>query len=165
MFESIKEEVASTEGLSDYAAVGNLWTALIKIANKMAGKDEKTRIRALIDRIPRDSMRELLHRSSVDTLLNLDPPLETLMVSPHERLATRRAAREIRIVKSTRESDPRSAMISLVSILKRIRNKRVHGFKARGVSRDREILGAARPLILGLCHLGLEIIDPSKKPC
>jgi hypothetical protein len=51
------------------------------------------------------------------------------------------------------------AMVSLGDVLRRIRNKRAHGFKCRGVERDGVILGAARGLLVALCEETLALSE------
>jgi hypothetical protein len=63
-----------------------------------------------------------------------------------------------------RDKNPAQGVVSLGKILKRIRDKRAHGFKARGASRDAAILGAARPLLLRLCEFSMDVIQPNTKP-
>ena len=58
-----------------------------------------------------------------------------------------------------RTEDPQKAVSALGAILKRIRNKRVHGFKTRFGLRDSEILGAVVPLLRRLCELSLRVVE------
>jgi hypothetical protein len=75
-------EASATE--SDYAAVNTLWLALLKLANTQTGSNKKGRMVALVRYIPVDEARAIVNHPAVDTLLNLDPPLETIL-SQHEQ--------------------------------------------------------------------------------
>jgi hypothetical protein len=158
----IREDIKVSEQLSDYDAFDILWKALVKVANEMEGKTEFKRMKALIKRIPDEDIMELLTHPAINILLTLDPPIETTLVNKNERLETAEASREAKIIKNLRKSNPREALKSLGSMLKRIRNKVFHGFKSRGNARNKKILGAARPLLLKLCHLGVEVINISE---
>lgn len=155
---SICKQIESSESQNDYSAVNTLWLALLRMANLMPENTEHERIVTLVDKIQVDSIRDLLHDPGVDRLLALDPPIETILTSPHERLELEAAAEELNEIRSFRDSDPHQALVSLGSVLKRIRNKREHGFKSPNGSRDLEILGAARSVLLRLAWLAIESV-------
>jgi len=157
--EDILQDVSASEGLSDYEAVEVLWVALIKAANLMPGSSEHQRMLILVERMPVQRIKSLLKHPGVDVLLELDPPLETVLADPHERLYAKETKAALAKIKESREKASQEALLALGEILKRIRNKRAHGFKTRKGPRDMEILGAARPLLFGLCQLALEVID------
>ena len=136
----------------DYDAVEQFWNLLVRAADSRTEKDEYARVKGLVSSLPRNTFDTWLAQKQVDDLLSLTPPLETMLASKHERLQPAEAAREIQLIRDHRESDPLAAGIALLGILKRIRNKRVHGFKYPGSQRDSEILSAARGLLENLCR-------------
>jgi len=152
MKNSAISDIKAAAQLSDYEAVEVLWVALVKLANQFRGADEHKRMLALLDTVPQDRIQATLRNPGVDALLSLNPPLETILVDPHERLNGPQTAVALQHVRDLRDRDPKAAMIELSHILKRIRNKRVHGFKTRDGSRDTEILGAARNILKELCE-------------
>lgn len=155
--EDIWADLQAVMQLSDYEAVEVLWVALVKAANRMRGPSEHRRMLALVSRMSVDEISKLLSRKEVDALINLDPPLETALADPHERLYAVETKEALEVIQASREKDQMRALQSLGEILKRIRNKRAHGFKARKGPRDAEILGAARPLLADLCRLALAV--------
>jgi hypothetical protein len=146
------KEINRTFGLPSYEAFDFAWIAVIKIANMLPGSKEHVRLLELGERLSDDAIRYILHREEVDTLLELKPPLETILSFSHERLDAERTRRELEQVRLCRDSNPRVALRNLVEVLKRIRNRRAHGFKTPEGPRDDEILGAAVWLVrlLGL---------------
>jgi hypothetical protein len=155
----IRTDLKAAERLSDYEAAEVLWVALVKAATRMSGGSEHGRMLELVSRMPVARVREVLHLPGVESLLNLDPPIETVLSDPHERLYPEDTRRAIDRIGEQRDSNPAEALVSLGEILKRIRNKRAHGFKTRRGPRDREILGAARQILLRLCELAVEVVD------
>jgi hypothetical protein len=149
---NLLREVSAIDSQSDYVAVELLWNALVKAAHAKNKRDEFERLLLLIGDLQPAQVAALMQHHSVDTLLNLHPPLETVLADPNERLYTRRAADELATIRAARDADPNKAAAALLSVLKRIRNKRMHGFKTPDGPRDAEILGAARPLLRVLCH-------------
>jgi hypothetical protein len=148
--------------LSDYEAVEVLWSSLLKAANHFGQKAEYARMVALVKQMPLQDLRDLLHHSAVEDLLRLDPPLETMLADRHERLEGKAAASEIARIKQFRDKDPAYAVAALGSMLTRIRNKRVHGFKTRKGERDGIILHAARLLLFRLGELAIGAIKDRK---
>lgn len=157
--DDILQDLSASEGVSDYEAVEVLWVALVKSANLMPGKSEHQRMLALVERMPVQGIKLLLDHPAVDARLNLDPPLETVLADAHERLYEEETKAALTKIRDSRGKEPKEALFALGEILKRIRNKRVHGFKIRKGPRDIQILGATRPLLFGLCQLALEAID------
>ena len=155
---SIEEEIQSAESMADYEAVDVLWVALLKLANRMRGTNEHRRMLALVGAFEVEIVRSILGLRAVDNLLDLDPPLETVLTDPHERLEKAAAERSLKTVRQYRTTDPPAALLAMGEILKRIRNKRAHGFKTRNGPRDREILGAARSILTALCRAALEAV-------
>ena len=132
-----------TFGLPVYEAFDVAWISVIKIANLLPGSSEHARLQELLNRLPEESIRYVLQEEQVDTLLNLEPPLESILSSRHERLNAERTAEELAIVRRERENNPKLALHKLADVLKRIRNRRAHGFKTPEGARDNEILGSA----------------------
>ena len=157
--DDISTDLKVAEQLSDYEAVEVLWVALVKAANRMLGASEHQRMIGLVGRMPAASIKEVLHHPAVESLLSLDPPLETVLVDPSERLYPEDTKKALDQIRSQRDKNGTQALLGLGEILKRIRNKRAHGFKTRSGPRDREILGAARPILLRLCELAVEVVD------
>ena len=154
-----RAELARSQTLSDYEAVDVAWVAMIKAANTRPEPNEHRRLLALLDQVGEDQVRAVLRQPGVDVLLNLQPPLETVLTSPHERLDMDRTAKEIDSVRQSREQDPSSAARSLAEILKRIRNRRAHGFKTPYAPRDQEILGAAASILRAMAQAGIDAAD------
>jgi hypothetical protein len=150
---NLQQEVSATDNQTDYVAVELLWNALVKAALSKNSRKEFVRLRLLVGDLQPAQVAAWVQNPSVDTLLNLQPPLETVLADPQERLDSQKAADELAIIRATRAGEPNKAADALLSMLKRIRNKRIHGFKTPDGSRDAEILGAARPLLRMLCHL------------
>jgi hypothetical protein len=141
--DSAIKELNRTFGLPVYEAFDVAWIAVLKIANLLPGRKEQDRLLNLLDRIPQDTLRHVLRRQEVDTLLNLQPPLETILSSRHERLDAERTGQELAMVRNHRNDDPKTAIRNLAEVLKRIRNRRAHAFKTPEGPRDNEILGSA----------------------
>ena len=157
-FDDPHSDIEAAASESDYAAVNTLWLALLKLANLESGQKEHTRISALLDRIPEDAIRAIVDSPAVDSLLKLHPPLETVVSHPHERLETAEVKAALEKVRVSRSSAPREAMTALGIVLKKIRNKREHGFKTRLGLRDSEILGPARQLLDNLCRAAVNAV-------
>jgi ABC-type branched-subunit amino acid transport system ATPase component len=82
----------------------------------------------------------LFRQFQVDTLADLYPPLESVLTSQYERNDESRVQRTTEAIKASRVSDPEAALLNLGFLLKRVRDKREHRFKARHRQRDLEIL-------------------------
>ncbi|MGQ0670853.1 MAG: hypothetical protein ACT4PO_14500 [Actinomycetota bacterium] len=153
---SIEAEVRAAADMAAYEAVDVLWLALLKLANRFSGTKEHHRMLALVDTITVEEIQAVLRLPAVDSLLNLRPPLETILSDPHEQLEEDAAKKSLDTLRRCRDADPRSALLALGGILKRIRNRRAHGFKSRSGPRDSEILGAARSVLAALCSAALD---------
>jgi hypothetical protein len=156
--ESIWLDVHESSELSDYEAVEVLWVALIKISNLFEGNSEHKRIINLIGKLPFKAYSSILNTPEVDELLHIQPPLETILTNPHERLNKEEVQKVIEFIKNRRDSEAYESIIKLGDILKKIRNKRAHGFKTRNGPRDKEILGAARAILKKICEISLEYL-------
>jgi hypothetical protein len=149
---AILQEVAAASEQNPYEAVDVLWVALVKAANTMQGANEHRRMLALAEAMSIEDVRRVLQLPAVDDLLDLDPPLESVLTDPHERLASEATQTAIDTVRTKRQVQPREALTALAEMLKRIRNKRAHGFKTRNGPRDEQILSAAKPILLAFCR-------------
>src|SRR5262249_23238371 len=152
----IAADLAAALHLPEYDAVDALWVALTKLANLIPGRNEHVRMVTLVHEMPIELVQQVMDDAAVDVLLDLDPPLESVLTDPYERLDAERTVRELATVRARRRSEPREACVTLGEILKRIRNRRAHGFKSRRGPRDAEILGAARRLLGVMCRGALE---------
>ena len=155
--ERILSEIVSTQSLPDYEAVDVLWGLLIKAANLVDGADERQRTLSLFDRIPEEDVKRLLKDASVDSLVFMDPPLETLLTGSGEKPDEDSPMRMIGKLRSSRDSDPRDALINLGEVLKRIRDKYANGFKTG--QPDKEILSSARKVFYLLCITSISKLD------
>jgi len=149
---ALRDEVEHAAKSRDYDAVEQFWNLLVRAADPRKEKEEFGRVNALVATLSGDTIKAWLSKKEVDDLLSLQPPLETMLASHHERLQPDDVACEMGTIRQHRASDPFAACAALLSILKRIRNKRVHGFKYPGSQRDSEILLAARVLLESVCR-------------
>lgn len=156
MLKDAKDDVEASKKLPDYEAVEVLWVALVKLANLMPGGNEHKRMCILVDRIPIQCVGAIVRSQAVSGLLDLDPSLETHQSSSYERLNAIATAETLQSIKNLRDTNPREALLALGELLKRIRNKRSHGFKTRKGPRDAIILTAAREILLALCEAAVE---------
>jgi len=127
---NLAEELAIADQQSDYIAVELLWNVLVKAAHSHNDCKEYKRIQSLVEGIEKGEATYLMNHVAIDTLLKLEPPLETILVDSNEQLNTKQTAEELRAIEANRFTNPRKALDALVFVLKRIRNKRVHGFKS-----------------------------------
>ncbi len=158
--EGVKAELARSYGLSPYEAIDAAWLSLLKAANLCPGGDEIERMAALLQRMPLDGIRPILLCAAVDALLNLNPPLESLLTVPHEEIDPARTARQLDVVRAQRETAPHEALTKLVRVLRRVRNRRMHGFKTPDGPRDQEILTAATDILQQLGTVAVDTIKP-----
>jgi hypothetical protein len=154
--DDVRSDLLAAGTETDYTAVNTLWLALLKLANLEDGKSELARMLTLVGRIREDSVQSIVSDSAVDALLNLDPPLETVVSHSMERLDSANVNAALNKVRTERTETPREALKQLGFVLKTIRNKREHGFKTRVGPRDSEILRPARHLLAKLCEAALE---------
>lgn len=149
---NLLRDVLDTDSQSDYVAVELLWNALVKAAHSKRKRNEFERLLLLIGDLQPVQVTALMQHPSVNALLNLHPPLETVLADPNERLHMQESAHDLVTIRTARVMEPRKAAVALLNVLKHIRNKRIHGFKTPDGPRDAEILGAARPLLRELCR-------------
>lgn len=152
-------EMKGSQALNDYEAVDILWVCLLKLANLCSGNNEHERVLSLVDKLQIEQIAELMNSASVEDLLRLDPPLKTVLANPYERLAAEDTAAALERVRRLREGDPRGALHAFGDILKRIRNKRAHGFKSAKGPRDQQILYAARTFLAAFCAAGIRAME------
>ena len=148
----IVEDMIKATMLSDYEAVDVFWVALIKFSNLLPDSIEHKRMLNLLNQLSIESLNYIVSDLSVDELLKLEPPLETVLVNPNERLCSEKTKQAISNFYACRENKPIEAVLSLGEILKRIRNKRAHGFKTRSGPRDQVILKATRSILKRMCE-------------
>ena len=111
--QNILEEIAAASEQHPYEAVDVLWVALVKIANSFPGSNEHRRMLAMVESMPSEAVQSVLDSPAIDKLLNLDPPLETVLVDQHERLQPDATEMAIETIRSKRNEDPKAAVIAL----------------------------------------------------
>jgi hypothetical protein len=84
--------------------------------------------------------------------------LESILSATHERLDKDRTARELETVRAKREADPKEALLSLANVLKRVRNRRAHGFKTPDGPHDGEILAASADVLQNLGEIAVSAL-------
>jgi len=117
---------------------------------------------ALVRQLPEAEVRAIVDLPDIDVLLNLDPPLGTIL-SPHERSDVESIRRSVEAVGIERTANPVEALLNMGWLLKQIRDKREHGFKTRFGPRDAEILRAARNVLEALCQRSLASATPKDR--
>ena len=152
---SLKEidaEIHIASQLRPYESVSELWVCLVKISNLLpSAGQEHEQVCSLVRGFDRKLASQLLGNNALDLLLDLDPPLETVLAHCRERLDGK-ADHEIKRVKSRRQTDPKGALLTVIEILNRIRDKKMHGFKTPKGRRDQVILESAASLLHDLCR-------------
>jgi len=154
--ESALSDLERAKSLNPYEAVDVAWVAVIKIANLLPGDSEHHRLKQLLEKLPDNQIKILLKNHAVEELLNLDPPLESLVYHKYERINFERTKNELEIVKLERERNPKVALEKLAHVLKRIRNRRAHGFKTPDGPRDQQILSATVQILQELGQIAVE---------
>ena len=152
--EATLTEIISTQSLPDHEAADVLWTTLTKVVNitKQDGESipehDLQELESLIEKFSEDEIKRLLKDQSVDSLVFLDPPLETVLTSGNvDEVSTMRA---IGTLRSSRDSDPKEALINLVRVLEVICTL---GLKESPVPFDKGILTLTRKILYLLCIL------------
>jgi hypothetical protein len=159
---AIAREAADARMLRPYGAVNGLWVCVVKLANLMPRiAEEHEQIASLLRGFSREEALMIVSDRGVDDLLNLQPPLETVLAENSEKLYPLPAARQLERIRNRRTSDPRAALMALFEILQRIRNKREHGFKTPEGPRDDQILGAAALVLNRLVTMALARVRPA----
>ena len=149
-------EIISTQSLPDYEAADVLWTTLTRVVNitkqdgKNIPKQDLQELESLIEKFSEDEMRRLLKDQSVDSLVFLDPPLETVLTDPEGTTDEVSIMRVIGTLRSSRDSDPKDAFINLVRVLEMIC---AQGLKESSAPFDKGILTLTRKILYLLCIL------------
>ncbi len=154
--ETILTEIISTQSLSDYEATNILWTTLavvINVAKEAANnvpEQDRQEWQSLIEKFSEDEMKRLLKDQSVDSLIFLDPPLETVLTDPEETADKISTMRAVGTLRSSRDSDPKDALINLIRVLKTICTQ---SLTEGTFPLDKEILSLTRKILYLLCIL------------
>ena len=112
--DAIIEEMNVSFTPSPYLAVNVLWLALVKMANLLPTPgEEHERIASLLRHLPRELARFVVMDESVERLLTLNPPLETLLADPRERLFPGKTAEQLQRIQSQRKNAPKGALSSV----------------------------------------------------
>ena len=77
--DSVRRDLLQGRKLAPYEALDISWVAIIKLANLFSENDEHQRLLTLLDRLPAESAAKILELPAVYVLLNLEPPLETVL--------------------------------------------------------------------------------------
>jgi len=154
--ETIIGELIPTLQMPHKEAFDRCWICLVRLANLLTQESEHKRLIALVDIMPISSASSVLNDPAVNELIDLQPPLENVLTSPHEGLAKDKVAQLVQQVKPSRENSPKEALEALSEILERIRNKRAHGFKTPDGPRDLEILSASTKIVQNMAGLAAE---------
>jgi hypothetical protein len=124
--------------------------AILKMSNLIPGKSENDRMISLLGILTKDRVKDILSGPAVEELVDLQPPLETILTSPYERLNADLTSHELTKVRNLRTTDSKEALLNLVFVLKRVRNRRAHGFKTTAGPRDEVILRASLRILRDL---------------
>ncbi len=163
--EQILNEIISTQSLPDYEAFDAQWAALTKVVSVMQSEGEcerdldRQRMELLFKKLSEEEIKRLLKDGSVDSLIFLDPPLETILTDPDEKAVEDSTMRIIAEVRSSRDSAPREALANLGEILRRIRDKLAHGFNTESRPGNNEVLLMARKILYLICILTVSKLD------
>jgi len=155
----IRSAIKKAKTLSDDEAVDVLWEALTNMATLRDERKEQQSVSKLLDAIQEEDVRPILNLGAVETLIYLDPPLETILAGPQEGPGPESIEKAIGMVRSSRRSDPRAALRSLGEVLASIRDKKAQGFQTPSGPRASEILSSTRALLAALCNSALKIIQ------
>lgn len=156
--EQIVLDIRSAKSLPDYEAVDVLWGALTKAVCLMDGENERQKIASLVEKFSNEEIKGLLKGGSVDSLIFMDPPLETALCGPDEKPDEDSTMRAIGKVRSSRETDPKDALINLVEILKKIQNNLSSNIETESGPLNKEILLSSRKILYLLCMLAVSKI-------
>lgn len=144
--------LARADTQAPFDAFDTLWTALLQRANYRLEDTEQLRLLNLAKQLPPAALTRIAHSDAITGLVTLDPPLETRQANSHERLSPEQTARAIATITTNATNEPDRAIEAIGTILKRIRNKRAHGFKTTDpTTRDATILRLATAVLHQLC--------------
>jgi len=154
----IRADIKKAKTLSDDEAIDVLWEALTNMATLRDERKEQQSVSQLLDAIQEEDVRPILNLGAVETLIYLDPPLETILAGPDEGPGPGGIEKAIGMVRSSRGSDPRAALQSLGEVLGCIRDTKAQGFQTPAGPRANEILSSARALLAALCDSAIKIL-------
>jgi len=100
----IRAEIKRAKTLSDNEAIDVLWEALTNMATLLDERKEQHSVVTLLDAIQEEDIRPILNLGAIETLIYLDPPLETILAGPQEGPGPERIEKAIGIVRSSRGS-------------------------------------------------------------
>jgi len=153
---SLHQELEAVLDLPDFDRFERLWNLLIRVGLSEFEPEEGKRAFALLKRLSGSAMHRILNNSAVEELIELNPPLETVLAAPHERLRSLRAQRALDKLRRCRTERPAEALHALATLLKLIRDKRIHGFKTPHGPRDNQILRPASGVLRAIVEEVLE---------
>ncbi len=147
--EQLFNKIISTQSLNDCEAVDTLWKALTSVIGLLTGTrvSDRQRLDSIFDQLSDEEMKRLLMDKSVDALIFLDPPLETLLADPGEGSDENSIMRIVAKVRSSKDSDSREALVNLYKVLRRIGERVPHGFKKESEDGDNGILSSTRKIL------------------
>lgn len=158
---TLTNALARADTQAPFDAFDILWTALLQLANNRPEQTEQQRLLSLVKQLPQAALTRIARSDAITGLITLDPPLETHQANTHERLNPDKTARAIATLNANATNAPDRAIEAIGTILKGIRNKRAHGFKATDpTTRDANILRLATAVLHQLCT-ALITIDPN----
>lgn len=163
MIDQIRRELAAASRLDPYNGFEQAYVCLVKLALEEPEPEEFARLKRTVSKLPQAVTSRLLDLPQVDDLLNLTPPLETILSHQKEELHAIETAEAMTTIRTMRHTNPRKALRSLVFVLKIIRNKREHGFKSADGPRDQEILSAARAVVTAIAEECIATRVPLRK--
>ncbi len=148
--DTILTDIISTQSLPDYEAADVLWNTLTTVVNvtkedgKSTSEQDPQGLESLLKKFSEDEMKRLLKDQSVDSLVFLDPPLETVLTDPEGTADEVSTMRAIGTLRSSRDSDPKEAFINLIKVLEIIC---AQGLKERPIPFNKEILSLTRKIL------------------
>jgi hypothetical protein len=158
--EQIQFDIESSISLPDDEAVDILWKALTETANLMKSLSANERnyqiASKLVEKFSEEEIKRLLKHVSIDSLVFLDPPLETILVDLEGTSVEDSTMRAIGKLRSSRDSEPGEAFINLLVVLEKIH---AHGFNAGAESYNKEIFSLTRKILYLLCLLAISKLN------
>lgn len=133
------ERITLSDPFSDFDL---LYNALIFTATHVKGPDEHSKIRLLLSWLDGHELERILALSEVSALIQLKPPLETLISWKRGESSKKEEIKNsLKRLRDRKNETPDRLTAALINVLSTIRNKRYHGFKSPESPRDNEILG------------------------
>ncbi len=156
----MQSDIESSISLPDDEAVDALWKALTKTVDSMkslgGSKHNYPITLKLKEKLSEEEVKRVLKHVSIDSLVFLDPPLETILVDPECTSVEESTMRMIGRLRSSRESEPGEAFTNLLVILEKIYT---HGFKTGSTPYNNEILSPTRKILYLLCLLAVSKLN------